>query len=224
MSTALANIALDVSYKQNTTPLGQKIVQVADRWSQLKCVEERNNRGACIDKVHELYNGRVINEAYCAKYAYVVVQEACEALNISNKLSKTASALGMLQGAQKLGMAIKGVKGIAPGAVFARRTKATGGSGWHIGIVRSWNDDKFFTSEGNNSDRIGYFFYDWEEIVSREFWFIQTHKMSENFQYVQKTAIETAEKVKETVTSNPLTTLALLAAIGGGAYYLAKKR
>lgn len=219
-----ATIAIDTSYKQNTTPLGRRIVEIADRWAQLKCVEEKNNRGQCIDKVHQLYNGRILNEAYCAKFAYVVVQEACEALNIANKLPKTASALGMLQGAQKLGMAVQGLSGIAPGAVFARRTKATGGSGWHVGLVRSWNDDKFFTVEGNNSDRIGYFNYDWEEIKSRDFWFIHTHRMSENFQYIQKTVTETAQKAKETVEQNPALTLALLAALGTGVYFIAKKK
>jgi len=48
--------------------------------------------------------------------------------------------------------------------------------------------------------------------------------MSENFQYIQKTVTETAQKTKETVEQNPALTLALLAALGTGVYLIAKKK
>lgn len=217
----MAAVIIDIKQRQNTTPLGDAIVQIADRWAAQNCKETTANRGVCIDKVHELYNNRVIAEAYCAKYAFVVVQEGCEQLNIKNILPKSASAKGILDASMKIpGFVIKGKQGIALGAVFVRRSKGTG-SGWHVGLVRHWNNDKFFTNEGNNGDRIGWFSYEWEEIIERDFYFIQTHKMSEGFQYAQKTVTETAKKIETTISDNKLPALLLLGAAGLVLYKIA---
>lgn len=220
----MALVLSNKSWQKNTTPLGIEIVRIAERWANLKCVEIKANAGPCIDDVQQMFSGRVIAEAYCAKFVWIVIQEACEKMYIKNRLPKTASAKGMLDGSIKNNMVVQGKNGIAPGTVFARKSGASGGSGWHVGIVHSWDNDKFYTVEGNNDDKISYFHYEWEDIPKKDFWFIQTHRMSENFQYVQKTVTETVAAATKAVQNNPLPLIVGGAVIIGGIYYLSKRK
>jgi LPXTG-motif cell wall-anchored protein len=127
---------------------GKAIIEEAVSWVMPQpgelCLETGTNRGECIDKISEIFNGKVVAEAYCAKFVWVVCQNA---LGENNKLPKIAGAKAMLDAAKK-------TKGLVvdrtpkPGSVFYRKSTAAGATG-HMGIV-VWGDDKYFyTVEGN---------------------------------------------------------------------------
>lgn len=138
------------------TALGQAILSRAQYWADLSCHETVTNGGNCIDDLQRAFSGgKLVREAYCAKFAYVCVSEACKALGVKNLLPKTAGALDMLNKAKNVsGLIVDRTP--APGAVFYRYSTAKGASG-HIGIVKSIGSTTLNTIEGNNDDRIGEF-------------------------------------------------------------------
>lgn len=141
------------------TRLAHEIILIATQWYRRDCRESTENRGVCVDEIHERFSPSWIAqkraEAWCAKYAWVVVDEACQRLGIHNVLPKTASAVGMRDRSSGV---IRVDTTPAVGSVFYRRSSSPGSSG-HVGIVTAVTADKIFTNEGNLDDRVALHYY-----------------------------------------------------------------
>jgi hypothetical protein len=167
------------------TTAAQKIIDTAAKWVTPApgefCKEVTENRGECIDTISKAFDGRTVSEAYCAKFAWVVVEEAVGKDN--NKLPHSAGAKNMLDTAKKEKLMTID-KAPKPGSTFYRVSTAKGSSG-HIGIV-VWGDDKYFyTIEGNTSipflgkniEGVGSHYYPYTDIGKRGFYFIHTEEL-----------------------------------------------
>lgn len=163
--------------------LQQKILETAWWWKTRSCREtivkgRGTNGGSCIDDVQRQFGPVFRREAYCAKFAWVVVQAACDAVGITNILPHEAGAITMLHKAQTVpGLRIDTTP--VPGCVFYRRSTAKGATG-HIGIVYQIDDPKaMWTVEGNNKDRIDLFHTSWPYVrdPQNKFSFIHTEEM-----------------------------------------------
>jgi hypothetical protein len=134
--------------------LADNIISTAVAWYERNCYETSNNRGTCIDDIHEQYSSdwieRNTNEAYCAEFVSVVLKTAFQKLGVNSPLY-TSSAVGMLQEAKDKGISVN--RKPAAGAIFYKRSKAAGSTG-HVGIIVETLGDgnTFNTVEGNATD------------------------------------------------------------------------
>jgi len=102
----------------------------------------------CLDEIKILYNNKINNEAWCAKFVWAMTNEACKKLGIANPLIQTASTATLLASARKT-LRTDGTPGI--GSIFY--TTRTGGG--HVGFVLNVDGNKFETIEGNTSNSSG---------------------------------------------------------------------
>lgn len=152
------------------------INEVAAEWYERNCVEERDNRGVCVDKIHELFDPKWITskraEAWCAKFVWVVYEEAARRAAVTNPLPRTAGALAMRDLSKKAGLRVDNKP--QDGDVFYRKSSSAGSSG-HVGIVTDVKADGITTVEGNLSNRVAYYHYGWDKIMSPEYNFSFIH-------------------------------------------------
>jgi hypothetical protein len=142
------------------------IAEVAAEWYDRNCVEDSENRGVCVDKIHELFDPQWIAskraEAWCAKFVWVVYEEAARRSGNKNPLPRTAGAKDMLNKSRDLGLDVDNKPRY--GDVFYRTSESRGRSG-HVGIVTDIQKDGITTVEGNLNNRVAYYFYDWNQIA-----------------------------------------------------------
>ncbi len=157
------------------TALGTHIIREAERWLERQCAETSANRGPCVDEIHLRFGGTVKAEAWCAKFVWVVVDEACVQTGTKNRLPFTAGARALLTGSDGK-LRVDGNP--EPGAAFYRRSTAPGASG-HVGIVVAVESDGIYTIEGNTSDRVAMIRYDNQYMAdpAHEMRFIHTELM-----------------------------------------------
>lgn len=152
------------------------IEEVAAEWYKRNCVEERANRGVCVDKIHELFDPKWITakrpEAWCAKFVWVVYEEAARRSGTKNPLPRTAGARLMRDMSKDLGLRVDNKP--QDGDVFYRASESPGSSG-HVGIVTDVKADGITTVEGNLSNRVAYYHYDWDKIMSPKWNFSFIH-------------------------------------------------
>ncbi len=157
------------------------VVQSALRWLDRACRETSKNGGGCIDDIHKRYahyspqNDEFRREAYCAKFAYVVVAEAAAEAQAENWLPPNALAIGMLNTAKK---DRRFPTDATPqiGSVFYRTSTAAGASG-HVGVVVGVDNANFYTIEGNaiiapDTEGVGFFTIPRTDIPKRSFRFM----------------------------------------------------
>lgn len=190
---------------------GNEIVQVALEWYQRGCVETSPNRGVCIDAIHAAFDPDWIrskrSEAWCAKFVWVCYQQAADALGIQNPMPHTASARGLMDQARSNGIPVNGKPAV--GAAFYRYSGSAGSSG-HNGIVRALTSDGIETVEGNLSDKVSLYRYSWSAVndPKRGFQFIHGEQYGPQVQFA----------------GTSLAQMAVLGAVGLGAWYMWRKR
>lgn len=159
--------------------LQQQIVKDAWKWKARNCREVSKNWGNCITEVQQAFDSRTAakREAYCAKFAWVLLDAACTVVGVKNRLPKTAGAKNMRDKSAKV-LRVNTVPAV--GAVFYRFSKAPGATG-HIGVMIGSTNSHMVTVEGNNEDRIDVFQYRWEDVKnpSNGFAFIHTEAMQD---------------------------------------------
>lgn len=198
--------------------LADRIVDVAAGWLKRGCVETTPNRGVCVDEIHQRFDPKWIAqqraEAWCAKFAWVVVDEAIrDDGGTDNPLPRTAGARDMLDKAYAKGLGVD--KSPAVGSVFYRRSEAAGASG-HVGIVVGVGGGQIKTIEGNLDNRVALHYYPdatWRDPYWR-FNFIHTERIN-----------TPGEPAAGFLTAGGgLTSLIMLSAVAGAAYTLWKGR
>lgn len=152
------------------TELGARIVFIAEDYAKRDCRESSTNRGVCIDEIHEKFNGKPPkNEPWCAKFAYVCNNTATNAIrSVATILPQTASAIGMLNAAEKLGI-VNDTPCV--GATYYRYSGDAGSTG-HIGVVKGWNETYLFGVEGNVNNRVWWNTYELKDLQKKGFRFI----------------------------------------------------
>jgi len=147
-------------------PPYQTILEVAAEWYKKNCVEQSTNRGICVDKIHELFDPQWITnrraEAWCAKFCWVVYEEAARRSGTKNPLPRTAGARNMLDLSRKAGIPVDNKP--AKGDVFYRKSTSPGASG-HVGIVTDITPKGITTVEGNLDNRVAYYTYTWAQMM-----------------------------------------------------------
>jgi hypothetical protein len=122
--------------------LTQAIRKEAEKWLGCKTGQK------CLDEIKILYNNKINNEAWCAKFVWAMTNEACKKLGIANPLRQTASTTTLLAYAKKT---LRTDNTVSVGSIFY--TTRTGGG--HIGFVLAVNGTKFETIEGNTTNNSG---------------------------------------------------------------------
>lgn len=157
--------------------LQKRIVSDAWKWKSRNCREVSKNWGNCITEIQQRFDSRTAarREAYCAKFAWVIIDDACKSVGIKNKLPKTAGAKDMRDKSKRV-LRVNDVPAI--GAVFYRFSSAPGATG-HIGVMIDSTESHMITVEGNNEDRIDIFKYKWDDVRNAKngFSFIHTEEM-----------------------------------------------
>lgn len=188
------------------------IVDRAVAWYQRDCRETTANRGPCVDEIHERFDPNWIrnkrSEAWCAKFCYVVVDEAARMDGIKNPLPRTAGARDLLERSIKAGLRVD--RQPARGSIFYRRSGAPNATG-HNGIVVGGraNGGGITTIEGNLNNRVSLYGYTNGQIEDLDFRFIH---------------VEDAAGAPLLAGSNVITTLLLLSAGIGTLWYINKGR
>lgn len=146
------------------TQLAAEIIRIAYDWvSRCKGTIDHNNAGGCVDAIQRAYDGTTgRHEAYCAKFGYIVVRDACKKLGIPNALPKTAGARDLEVKAAKAGIPVN--KSPARGALFYHKPEVAGSTG-HVGIVVDLFDRGFKTVEGNHSNQVREWTYYYEKPI-----------------------------------------------------------
>lgn len=124
------------------------LIHKAELW--LDCKETSENRSVCVDKIHEYYNGKVVAEAWCAKFVFMITDLVCKDFGFKNFLPRTASTITMVNNAPKKGLRVDKIP--APGSVFFK-TREGGG---HVGFVIEVDGTIIKTIEGNHNDKVAY--------------------------------------------------------------------
>lgn len=122
--------------------LTQAIRLEAEKWLGCKTGQK------CLDEIKILYNNRINNEAWCAKFVWAMTNEACKKLGVENPLIQTASTATLLANAKK-NLRTDETPGV--GSIFY--TTRTGGG--HVGFVLKIDGTKFETIEGNTTNGSG---------------------------------------------------------------------
>ena len=132
--------------------LGYEIIDVAASYvtPESLCYETSENRGECIDEIYNYFHdsNEAHSEAYCASFAWDVVDKACKKSGIENQLPWTASAGEIATLSKYAGLWVD--QNPSPGCVFTRLSIAAS-SGRHAGIVVKVDYDRIYTIEGNSS-------------------------------------------------------------------------
>jgi hypothetical protein len=155
------------------------IADVAAKWYNRNCVETQSNRGVCVDRIHEQFDPNWIRnkrpEAWCAKFVWVVYEEAARLSGVANPIPRTAGARLMLTMSRDKQLKVDKKPNL--GAVFYRKSDSPGASG-HVGIVTEIKNDGITTVEGNLDGRVAYYFYDWNAVASPKWDFSFIHAAS----------------------------------------------
>lgn len=128
---------------------GAAILQEAKTW--LNCKETSANRSICVDKIHKEFSENWVSspDPWCAKFVWVVVQNASKRYAVSNPLPHTAGALELLNKSKKANIYVDKVP--TPGCIFYKKSNSASG---HVGFVAQVVGNKFYTIEGNSSDKV----------------------------------------------------------------------
>lgn len=190
--------------------LQQEIIRQAWEWKRLDCKETVENGGTCIDDLHRRF-GAVRREPYCTKLAWLIINDACNALHITNQLPKTAGAKDLLEKSKKV---LKVDTLPAVGAVFYRKSRSATATG-HTGVVIELLPDGIRTIEGNNDDRIDFFDYKTASVTAAAngFAFIHTERMGgEELPQPSSSTPATGTTKKNDIPLLPIAAVILLAA------------
>ena len=139
------------------------------------CVETRKNRGPCIDEIHKAYDGRVNNDAYCAKFVYVVYNESCEIAGIPNRLPKSARAVDIMELSRKV-FVVNTVP--APGCFFYHKPSKPAVSSGHVGIVTAVGNTGIYSIDGNAGEatnKVNWYAHSWERIRNPQKGYLFSH-------------------------------------------------
>jgi len=126
------------------------------------CVEKPSNRGGCIDELKcYFYNSgkssscsKIGSEAYCAITAWSLVHKAFRNVGIDTAILskiKTARAVDLMNFSRNNGVVVD--KNVKIGDIFYRKSGDPSASG-HVGIVVGFDNNYFYTVEGNNSFKL----------------------------------------------------------------------
>ena len=189
-----------------------EIVKVAFAWLDKQCYEVKENRGKCIDEIHKKYSNVVRAEAYCAKFIYVVYNEASNNLSIINPLFKTDRAINvLLYNAKNGAIIIQGTKSheanILPADIMDRKSSSPTNSG-HVGIVVGVSGAGLKIIEGNaskgNLEGVLPIFYTWDKIRNSKynFNFIRCWQQVKDSQEYKKEQEYKKKEIKTAVASN----------------------
>jgi|GEM_PF-6268916 len=124
------------------------IISEADRWTDCKEQSGTPNRSDCVDTIKRYFGGETKPEPWCAEFVWMVVNQACYILGISNPLPRTKSTRVMLSRSPKAGVKVN--KNPSPGCIFFK-TRSGGG---HVGFVASVKGNTIYTIEGNVNDSV----------------------------------------------------------------------
>lgn len=135
--------------------LRNNILGTALWWIERQCYEQTQNRGRCIDYLHERYAPQWVdkqrNEAYCAKFVSVVLKEAFDKMGAKSPVY-SAGARDLLNQAKAKGIRIDRTP--SAGAFFYKAPVSPKYTG-HVGIVyENIDGNKFKTIEGNATDPV----------------------------------------------------------------------
>lgn len=115
--------------------------------------EAGENRGKMLDLLKKEFGFAPGKEAWCAQFAWGIVNQACKVVGAKNILPKTAGArLLRDMSIQTNKVIVKPLPEI--GAVMYRKSLEPNSTG-HVGIVVKIDDDgSFYTVEGNMSEKV----------------------------------------------------------------------
>lgn len=135
------------------------------------CVEERTNRGVCVDEIKRLYGDRApLSEPWCAQFVYAMHRIAALRLGAPIVVPRTKGARVMLDLSRKAGIPI--TRYPKAGSIFARRSSGAP-SGWHVGqCVNPSADGGFYSIEGNIDNRVASRYYTAKDLTSMDIHFI----------------------------------------------------
>lgn len=167
------------------TELGKQIAIEAHRYLEAGCKEDAgNNRSVCVDAIQRAFG--VQGEAWCAMFAWNVVENAFTWVNGMNQLPKTAGACDLLRKA-RTSPVLDVDRTPTVGSIVYRRSTTRSPEGIncnsqnvipaHVGIVVWLQDDYIITIEGNLANRVAPYYYKRSEITSRDMWFIHADEM-----------------------------------------------
>lgn len=153
------------------------IIERAASWYERGCIESSANRGVCIDEIHTLFDPKWVQskraEAWCAKFVWVVYQEAARLDGEANPIPRTAGARDMLDRARREGkLRVDNLP--QEGDVFYRRSSAPGATG-HVGLVKEVGSNGVVTIEGNLDNRVAFYTYTWAKINDPSWGFAFIH-------------------------------------------------
>jgi hypothetical protein len=140
------------------------LIKKGELW--LGCKELQSaGASACLNEITRYYNGKDTNEAWCAKFVWMVVDLCARDFRMKNLLVKTAST-GVMVSTKSIPVDSTP----APGCVFYK-TRPGGG---HVGFVKEiTTGNKLITLEGNMKNKVG-----WGSHANYEgYKFIHTEKM-----------------------------------------------
>jgi hypothetical protein len=188
--------------------LQQAILTIAEGWGKRGCVETVPNGGGCIDEVHRLFDpAHPVRDAYCAEFAWVVVDQACRSIGIQNILPHERGARSLLVKAKAI-PDLRVDRQPALGAVMYRRSTVKTASG-HMAIVYRIDDPKvLWTVDGNRGPRIAFNSTSWAAVqaAANDVWFI----------HIEETGPANSD------SNSGLTSLAWVVASTAAAYLTAK--
>ena len=135
--------------------LRNNILGTALWWIEQQCFENSQNRGKCIDYLHERYSSSWIdqkrNEAYCAKFVSIVLKEAFQKTGAVSPIY-SAGARDLRNQARAKGVKID--RNPSSGAFFYKKSSSPKYTG-HVGIVyENIDGNRFKTIEGNATDPV----------------------------------------------------------------------
>lgn len=125
------------------------------------CVESGNNRGACVDRIKEIYGDTVpLAEPWCAEFAFALHRLACRNLGAAEVLPHKKGALDMLRASSNVPIRIDSYP--EAGCVGYRYSAA--GSTGHIFTVIAVDSQtgRAWTIEGNVNNRVALRYYDYD--------------------------------------------------------------
>ena len=104
---------------------------------------------ACFAEIVTYEGGNLSNEAWCAKFVWMVLNKMCILFGMLNPIKKTASTIDLKAQAEKRNIPVDRTP--APGCIFFRYR--TGGG--HVGMVTEVVQDiEFRTIEGNSDNQV----------------------------------------------------------------------
>lgn len=123
---------------------------------------------SCLKDIYKLYGEPYKKESWCSVFAWSMINETCNRLNITNLLPKTKSTVEMVNESPKNDLIVDNTP--APGCVFFFKRK----SGGHNGLVIEVTSDEIKTIEGNHGDKVA---SNSRSLDTKDYLFIHTENM-----------------------------------------------